>query len=198
MMELDGPQQKQVREALKSAYPTRQDLERMVFDGLGEHLSFLASDDNLEHTVFELLRWAQARGRLEELIVTASKQNSGNPQLMSVAALLGVSSGQSSSDVPLSTGPRYWNIPHLHNPFFTGQEELLDELAEALSKKRRASLSQGITGLGGIGKTQIAVEYAHRYQQEYQAVLWVFAETRESLISGYMAIARLVESAQDG
>lgn len=77
-MERDAPQQKRLREALKSAYPTRQDLERMVFDGLGEHLSAMASGENLEQTIFELLRWAQAQGRLEELIVAAIKHNRGN------------------------------------------------------------------------------------------------------------------------
>src|SRR5436305_7183343 len=108
MMELDGPQQKQVGEALISAYPTRPDLERMVFDGLSEHLGAIARDDTLSHTIFELLRWAQARGRLEELIKAALLQNSGNAQLKSIAAQLGVSSGRKDNELyNESRGSRY-------------------------------------------------------------------------------------------
>src|SRR6266581_252357 len=40
---------------------------------------------------------------------------------------------------------------------------------------------QAISGLGGIGKTQIAVAYAYQFGWEYQAVLWVQAESRETL-----------------
>ena len=42
------------------------------------------------------------------------------------------------------------------------------------------------------GKTQIAMEYAYRHYRDYQAVLWTLADTRESLVSGYIAIAKLL------
>ena len=47
--------------------------------------------------------------------------------------------------------------------------------------------------MGGIGKTQIAIEYAYQHYQDYQAVLWTLADTRESLVSGYVAIAGLLK-----
>ena len=67
-----------------------------------------------------------------------------------------------------STKPqRVWNVPYLRNPFFTGRDELLDRLAQQLAPEvqaqktttRRAALTQpqAIKGLGGIGKTQIAL-----------------------------------------
>jgi MinD superfamily P-loop ATPase len=43
------------------------------------------------------------------------------------------------------------------------------------------SQPQAISGLGGIGKTQLAIEYAYRYGSEYQAVLWARADTSEAL-----------------
>ncbi len=90
--------------------------------------------------------------------------------------------------------PRIWNIPYPRNPFFTGREEVLIRLADALKAGQSAALSQpqAISGLGGIGKTQIAIEYAYRYHQEYEAVLWARAESLESLISSYNAIATLL------
>ncbi|HET8841587.1 MAG TPA: FxSxx-COOH system tetratricopeptide repeat protein, partial [Ktedonobacteraceae bacterium] len=43
--------------------------------------------------------------------------------------------------------------------------------------------------LGGIGKTQVAIEYAYRYTLEYQAIFWLAAETPESLINSLQQIA---------
>ncbi len=85
-----------------------------------------------------------------------------------------------------------WNIPYPRNPVFTGREHLLAQLAEALKPGEAVVLAQpqAISGLGGIGKTQIAVEYAYQHRQDYQAVLWTLADTRESLISGYVEMAR--------
>ncbi len=55
-----------------------------------------------------------------------------------------------------------WNVPYRRNPFFTGREEILAHLYTALRSSKAAALTQtqAISGLGGIGKTQIAVEYA--------------------------------------
>ncbi|TMC16863.1 MAG: tetratricopeptide repeat protein [Chloroflexi bacterium] len=136
---------------------------------------------------------------LKELIKAALAQNSGNQELQRVAVQLGMSSGQSSSDVPPATAlPSIWNIPYPRNPFFTGQEVVLTQLATALKAGQAAALSQpqAITGLGGIGKTQIAIEFAYRHREEYQTVLWGFADTRESLVSGYLAIAHLLDLPQ--
>src|SRR6266516_2618114 len=90
--------------------------------------------------------------------------------------------------------PPVWNIPYPHNPLFTGREQLLTQLASTLHAGQPTALSQpqAISGLGGIGKTQLALEYAYRYRQKYQAVLWAQAETRENLTSSYLTIATLL------
>ena len=54
----------------------------------------------------------------------------------------------------------------------------------------RPSRLQAISGLGGIGKTQTAVEYAYRYRDEYQAVLWLDAESPLALKAGCGELAR--------
>ncbi len=49
-----------------------------------------------------------------------------------------------------------------------------------------------LTGLGGSGKTQIALEYAYRHSHDYTAIFWIRAETKESLFSDFMMLAHLL------
>ncbi|MEK6257470.1 MAG: toll/interleukin-1 receptor domain-containing protein [Planctomycetota bacterium] len=72
--------------------------------------------------------------------------------------------------------PKVWNIPHERNRNFTGRGELLQQLREALTSGKPAALVQALHGLGGIGKTQMAVEYAYRHRGDYDCVWWVRAE----------------------
>ena len=84
-----------------------------------------------------------------------------------------------------------WSVPYRPNPFFTGREDILTHLYTVLRSNRTAALTQAqaISGLGGIGKTQIALEYAHRYRDHYQAIFWVNASTREALNTDFAALA---------
>jgi tetratricopeptide (TPR) repeat protein len=78
-----------------------------------------------------------------------------------------------------------WNIPYTPNQFFTGREDVLRQLHEALETKGTAAVS----GMPGMGKTQTAVEYAHRHRSDYRLILWARADTRETLISDFVNIA---------
>lgn len=72
--------------------------------------------------------------------------------------------------------PSFWNVPYPRNPFFLGHEHELAQLRHSLQAGQATALSQpqAISGLGGIGKTQLALEYAYRYHQDYQVVLDAF------------------------
>lgn len=83
-----------------------------------------------------------------------------------------------------------WHVPYLRNPLFTGRAEMLQRLCDVLHTEH--AHPQAICGLGGVGKTQLALEYAYRYQQEYQAIFWLSSETRETLLSDVVLIAQLL------
>ncbi|WP_017302191.1 tetratricopeptide repeat protein [Nodosilinea nodulosa] len=85
----------------------------------------------------------------------------------------------SPNNGPLFLAPR-------RNPFFTGREAVLGQIHQAMAAGETAALS----GLGGVGKTQTAAEYAHRYLGHYSNVLWVRAETQDELTSGLTALAQ--------
>jgi tetratricopeptide (TPR) repeat protein len=99
-----------------------------------------------------------------------------------------------AASAPRAALPPVWNVPYPRNSFFIGREELLARLRRQLQTGQSTALSQpqAITGLGGIGKTQIAVEYAYRFHQDYQVVLWARAENTEALTSSYVTIASLL------
>ncbi len=131
--------------------------------------------------------------KLDELISVTREMNFGalpDDVKNAFAAFLSERSGGLAGVVIVP-----FNVPHPHNPVFTGREELLGDLREVLSRDGPAALSQpqAMSGLGGIGKTQAAVEYACRYRDEYRAVLWSGAESRDALVSGFAAVARLLE-----
>ncbi|MET9906647.1 FxSxx-COOH system tetratricopeptide repeat protein [Streptomyces sp. NPDC006476] len=75
--------------------------------------------------------------------------------------------------------PRIFNVPHRNNGF-TGRDVQLDRLRSELSTESlRRDTPVGkvfLYGLGGIGKTQIAQEYVHRYGSQYDLVHWIPAE----------------------
>jgi len=88
-----------------------------------------------------------------------------------------------------------WNVPP-RNFCFTGREDILDALSLTLQDGAMFSRPPALSGLSGIGKTQTAVEFAHRHRAEYDAVFWIGAETRNTIISGLLAIARLLDLPQ--
>ncbi len=84
--------------------------------------------------------------------------------------------------------PAVWNVPIHRNPHFTGREDELKALESTLQPGRPAVI-QALAGLGGVGKTQLALEFAYRNAYRYNAVLWVLAATSESLSIGFASLA---------
>ena len=64
----------------------------------------------------------------------------------------------------------------MRNPHFTGRTGMLDQLRQRLRSGEGTLVVQALYGLGGVGKTQLAIEYAHRFAGDYDLVWWIDAE----------------------
>ncbi|MCX7422555.1 MAG: tetratricopeptide repeat protein [Planctomycetia bacterium] len=82
---------------------------------------------------------------------------------------------------------------------FIGRDSFLSELQQKFEAARVAGRwpNQAVCGVGGLGKTQVAVEYALKHRDEYTAVLMVNADTPESLRSGLAGLAGVLHSGLD-
>ncbi|GAA3834397.1 hypothetical protein GCM10022226_64730 [Sphaerisporangium flaviroseum] len=106
------------------------------------------------------------------------------------ALLRGLDRLEQLSEFPVSTGatgPRFpgtrppaWNAPN-RNAGFTGRNSVLDALRDQI-----VNGPQALHGMGGVGKTQVALEYAHRFMADYDVVWWIAAEHME-LVNRKMA-----------
>lgn len=85
-----------------------------------------------------------------------------------------------------------WKVPFPRNRYFTGRKRLLERLHQALAAEQAVE-AQALSGLGGIGKTQTAIEYAYRYADEYEAVFWVRADSFETLLSDFADLAVVLD-----
>jgi NB-ARC domain len=88
--------------------------------------------------------------------------------------------GGGMDDPDDAPGPRVWGPVPPRLTDFVGRERWLRELHLLLSSGRQGS-PVIIQGLCGIGKTQLAVEYAHRYATMYDLVWWVPCHDAESV-----------------
>ncbi|MFT5466683.1 MAG: hypothetical protein ACI8UO_001783 [Verrucomicrobiales bacterium] len=88
---------------------------------------------------------------------------------------------------------RPFNLPGSIGRLFKGRDTFIETLRTRLIARRAAAVTatQAVHGLGGIGKTRLAIEYGHRYAGEYSALLLARADSADALAEN---LARLTGS----
>lgn len=90
--------------------------------------------------------------------------------------------------------PQVWGDVPQRNPNFTGRGPLLESLHAGLSASREtAVLPQALHGMGGVGKSQVAIEYVHRHSGEYDLVWWVPAEQTGQILTSLINLAKRLD-----
>ncbi|GCE29803.1 hypothetical protein KDA_52870 [Dictyobacter alpinus] len=170
--------------------------------------------DGINATVTTVQRWERGiqqprlyyRAQLCTLFGLSAEELGFNEDKDSAASHVLLSAGPVSSAPIVSsegeTGKVYWHVPYMRNPHFVGRDELLHKIEQGFTaptsiKTPRSPVQiQMLTGLSGMGKTQIAVEYAYRVQEQEPEthVFWITAASEETILNSWMTIANQLPS----
>jgi hypothetical protein len=89
---------------------------------------------------------------------------------------------------PRAVSRRLWGNMPTRNLGFAGREDILTAVRGALLTGGNAVV-QALHGMGGVGKTQLAIEYAHRFADSYDLVWWIPAEQAVQIAGQFEALA---------
>ncbi|WP_405931613.1 tetratricopeptide repeat protein [Streptomyces sp. NBC_00827] len=164
----------------------------------------------------EKSRWAGAsgaalfaRGRLIGVVTTDRRRDYDGDQLTAVSvvslaarpgfvaavgelvpeevtAAAGEGRPRTAYDVEVPPGVN--NLPELPSPIFVGRAEVMAQLERALSAESEQAITQTLHGLGGVGKTTLALHYAHDHAGAYRLVWWIRSDTPELIEAGFAAL----------
>ncbi|MCJ1240785.1 hypothetical protein MMC14_008789 [Varicellaria rhodocarpa] len=138
-----------------------------------------AEGDDYEQVSFNLVR----------LVKSAVKAAAERARI----ALLSVPSLQPLSEATSGLGKKktLFLVPFGQDNQFIGREDIISNIDETLQTEQRIAL----TGIGGVGKSQIAIEYCYRYRIKHpnRCIFWVHASTFERFDQAYRDIARRLD-----
>jgi len=134
---------------------------------------------NIQRQHESVRKYRQEYEELQKIVTPAQVQNIGDLLQQQEAKL----------DEINKLLPPIWNVSHIRNTHFTGREDILSELRAALTSGEPAAWKQAVTGMGGVGKTQIALEYIYRHMAKYQIIWWIRSEELATMASDYADLA---------
>jgi hypothetical protein len=87
-----------------------------------------------------------------------------------------------------------FQLPLRRSAYFIGRDDALNELHRAAfssdgERDRRMTKTIVVTGTGGIGKSQLVIEFIHMYREKFQSVLWISCASEDSILNGFEAAA---------
>jgi tetratricopeptide (TPR) repeat protein len=182
----------QVLKALSGPYASRArriseavaDLDRRR--GLAAPASYLPSSapDTPDRTDAPMDQGTSAAG-----LATTPASDSGYPGSAADVKVPERTSGQARGGYGI-TVPQIWNVPP-RNSNFTGREDLLAQLHEMLEEEPLTAVTPlPLHGMGGVGKSQLANEYAYRHAKDYEVIWWIPAEQQTQILASMVELAQ--------
>ena len=192
---------KTIHEALCDAFDL-ESLERMVRFGLKRELEDFAQGDK-QHVVSKLIDAARREGFLEKLVIAAREANPGNEKLAAQPLARGGMPPVDAAFTDRTKLPPVGPLPERHRmPYrslgekFVGRVDDFWKLHDSLFRGGTTILGGDVVvvGTGGLGKTQLAIEYAHRCGSLYASgVYWVDADQGLSTLIAQVGAAAGIE-----
>jgi len=96
---------------------------------------------------------------------------------------------QNTPAPPAQHLPDLWNVPP-KNVNFTGRTELIEQMKSLYNHRNSTTIITACHGLGGIGKTQLALEFIWQHYKKYNGVIWFDAESSQRLQNSYISLGR--------
>ncbi|KAK6597410.1 NB-ARC and TPR domain protein [Botrytis cinerea] len=94
----------------------------------------------------------------------------------------------------LSEQRSYFDVPQSRVSHFVGRKDVLNRIQTALEASHNDPSIVVITGVGGQGKTQIALEFIHQHMKLYKGVFWIDASSQKSASRGFERILKTIDS----
>lgn len=117
----------------------------------------------------------------KELLSIANRESLAN--FLANVCLYAISRPNTFQDETMCTN----NLPE-QNKYFSGRIDVLKSIDSLFNKEKNdtVSICQTISGLGGIGKTQLSIQYAYNYHYKYKTCIWfVDAESSSSIYNSF-------------
>ena len=164
-----------------------QTLQQILYDAAGTNERLIpvwVDEDDGRHIPLELRKYSHFRPYSDDGYLELYRLLTNQPKVKKPKLGVPLELKKAKADFRNSI----WNVPP-RNVFFTGRTQTLQAIRKALTEKSTAAIS----GLGGMGKTQTAIEYAYANRHQYSVALWCVADSRDALVSGFAAFARLLD-----
>src|SRR6185437_643311 len=123
-----------------------------------------------------------AASQISGVVVTGDR-----PQVDARAPVLAAGGIPRPADVVIAA--RMNNLPRPPAAVFVGREDVLTLLEESLAGGGSVVVTQAVFGLGGVGKSELALQYAHAHRCGYQLIWWVTAEDGSQIEAGLAGLA---------
>ncbi|KAL2022812.1 hypothetical protein VTK56DRAFT_4628 [Thermocarpiscus australiensis] len=186
--------------------PMTSDLEKALVDMYSEIIVFCSYAIAFFHNNPNVGRnpnvWAQFSGQCSRVVTKIRKLSRRLDELPGLARLsrekstvetTAVPMGQQALRIPDDFGAKLpcFMIPYGLNLRFSGRSAELQTLREELDPngESRQLKAIGIHGLGGVGKSQLALQYANTSMDKFEVIAWIPAETRVKLIQAMSSLS---------
>lgn len=185
--------------------PLNQQLQQALVDVYGEIICFYARTINFlrrnPHLLLRKNAWREFRNDFSRTLIRIKRMSSTVEAQADIARMekeqgrykevLELLNSMQMGKPARGEQTRYNNIPFPANPKFSGRHDVMGAVREALDPEAVSQSLKSIAlfGMGGVGKTQIAIHYAYRHMEHFDVIMWVAADNAIAISQSFRAIA---------